>query len=170
MRTLELKLFARNVNADTAFERISRFESYPALVEEVRAVTVRQDAPNTPLHSDWEVYFRNGPLKWSEVDYFQHNARRIVFEQTSGDFEVFRGSWAVDEAPEGCEVRFETTFDFGIPSMAGVLEPIATRVLKEGIAIIVHRLLGRVEVVDDPQVAAAVALRLADRDAERLSA
>lgn len=159
MRSLELKIRAIGVDADTAFERISRFDSYPNLVEEVRAVTVHGEVRGK-IRSDWEVYFRNGPLKWSEVDYFQRSARRIVFQQISGDFDVFRGSWSVENVPGGgCEVRFETTFDFGIPSMAGVLEPIATRVLKEGISIIVCRLLGNATVIDDPQVAAAVAVR-----------
>src|SRR5205823_2860065 len=118
------------------------------------------------LMSDWEIFFRNGLLRWTEVDYFQSDQRRIVFEQTTGDFEVFRGSWQVSPVPGGCEVNFEANFDFGIPSLAGVLEPIATKVLKEGIALIVHQLLGKASVVGDPPVAAAVAARLAGRQAD----
>jgi ribosome-associated toxin RatA of RatAB toxin-antitoxin module len=94
------------------------------------------------------------------VDYLQPAARRIVFEQTSGDFELFRGSWHVRPAEHGCSIIFEATFDFGIPSLAGVLEPIASKVLKEAIATIVHRLLGEATVVGEPAVAAAVHARL----------
>lgn len=163
MRSMEIALTSTAADADLAYRRISEFERYPELVDEVRSVVVRADDSGEPLVSDWEIYFRNGPLRWSEVDYFQPTLRRIVFEQVSGDFEVFRGSWQVDARPDGCAVHFEATFDFGIPSLAGVLEPVATKVLKEGIATIVHRLLGTAEVVGDPATAAAVAVRLAAR-------
>jgi ribosome-associated toxin RatA of RatAB toxin-antitoxin module len=159
VRCLELKLRSDSADAVTAYQRITEFERYPDFVEEVRSVVVHGGEAGGPLRSDWEIFFRNGPLRWSEVDYFQPDLRRIVFEQTSGDFEVFRGSWRVEPTPDGCEVIFEASFDFGIPSLAGVLEPIATKVLKEGIAVIVHRLLGAATVVGDPAVDAAVAAR-----------
>lgn len=160
MRSLELTVRS-SVDADNAYQKISRFEQYPDLVDEVRSVRVLDGGVSADtLHSEWEVYFRNGPLRWAEVDYFQPGLRRITFEQTSGDFHIFRGSWQVRSLPEGCEVIFETTFDFGIVSLEGVLEPVATKVLKEGIGIVLHRLLGDAAVVDDPATAAAIALRL----------
>lgn len=162
MRSLELKLRSFAADADFAFQRITEFEKYPDFVDEVRSVVVHANG-DEPLVSEWEIFFRNGPLRWSEVDYFQPDLRRIVFEQISGDFEVFRGSWQVEPIAGGCEVTFEATFDFGIPSLAGVLEPIANKVLKEGIAMIVHQLLGTAAVVDDPAIAAAVAARLDSR-------
>jgi ribosome-associated toxin RatA of RatAB toxin-antitoxin module len=160
MRSLELKAESRGVEADVAYRRISEFERYPELVEDVRSVVVHSNAGGEPMVSDWEIVFRSGPLRWSEVDYFQPHLRRIVFEQISGDFEAFRGSWQVEPTAVGCEVTFEATFDFGIPSLAGVLEPIATKVLKEGIGMIVHQLLGGATVVGDPTIAAAVAARI----------
>ncbi|MEV6609085.1 MULTISPECIES: SRPBCC family protein [unclassified Kutzneria] len=163
MRSLELTLRADTVGAAEAYRRICEFERYPELVDEVNAVVVHGREDGGPLLSDWEIFFRNGLLRWTEVDYFQSEQRRIVFEQTTGDFEVFRGSWGVTAAPGGCQVRFEATFDFGIPSLAGVLEPIATKVLKEGIALIVHQLLGEATVVGDPAIAAAVSARLRRR-------
>lgn len=160
MRSLELKLRSFAADADSAYRRITDFEKYPEFVDEVRSVVVHGNSAEEPLHSEWDILFRNGPLRWSEVDYFQPDLRRIVFEQTTGDFEVFRGSWRVVPIPGGCEVCFEATFDFGIPSLAGVLEPIATKVLKEAIATIVYRLLGEAHVVGDPATAAAVRARL----------
>lgn len=163
MRSIELKLRSQSAGADAAYGRIAEFERYPDFVEEVRSVTVHNAGSGEPLRSDWEIIFRSGPLRWTEVDYFQPDQRHIVFEQMAGDFEVFRGSWQVDPVPGGCQVTFEATFDFGIPSLAGVLEPIAAKVLKEGIAVIVHKLLGEATVLDDAPVAAAVAARLSGR-------
>ncbi|RDI68143.1 type II toxin-antitoxin system RatA family toxin [Nocardia pseudobrasiliensis] len=163
MRSLRIELRSESVSADEAFDRISEFEKYPELVDEVRDVTVRtRDDGHTV--SDWEVYFRNGPLRWSEVDYFQHDRRRIIFEQLSGDFHIFRGSWAVDPVRAGSSVQFEATFDFGIPSLTGVLEPIATKVLKEGIALVVSRLINGSSIIGDPAVEAVVTRKLARTD------
>lgn len=159
MRSLELKLQSA-ADADFAYGRIAKFEKYPDFVDEVRSVVVHEQAGDEPLVSEWDIFFRNGPLRWAEVDYFQPEQRRIVFEQTSGDFDVFRGSWRVEPRDGGCEVTFEASFDFGIPSLAGVLEPIATKVLKEAIATIVYRLLGEAHVVGDPATAMAVMARL----------
>jgi ribosome-associated toxin RatA of RatAB toxin-antitoxin module len=161
MRTVEIRVNTTGCDADEAYDRIRRFERYPDLVDEVRSIVVHDNGAGGPLESDWEVYFRNGPLRWSEIDYFQPEQRRITFEQTAGDFQVFRGVWQVEPKAGGCDVLFTVTFDFGIPSLTGVLEPIATKVLKEGIALVLFQLLGDAEVVDDPTVAAAVAKKLA---------
>ena len=102
------------------------------------------------LTSDWEVYFRNGILRWTE-------ARRVRSAEACGsrssrlhgDFDVFRGSWQVAPAAGGCIVTFDAEFDFGIPSLAGILDPIAGRVLTETIGDVVAGLLGAVTVLGD---------------------
>ncbi|MGV9674164.1 type II toxin-antitoxin system RatA family toxin [Nocardia sp. NPDC003482] len=161
MRTVELRMRSERIDADEAYRRIIRMDRYPDLSEDVRSVVVHPGADGEPSTSDWEVYFRNGPLCWTEVDYFQPDRRRISFEQTEGDFDSFRGSWRIEPAGAGCELYFETTFDFGIASLAGIMEPLAEKVLKEGLAIAVHRLLGDATVLDDPTVLAAVTERVA---------
>jgi len=162
VRSLTLTIRSERVSADAAYDRIRHFERYPYLVDEVRSVVVHADDSSGPVASDWEVYFHNGPLRWSEVDYFQAQQRKIIFEQTTGDFDVFRGWWTVEPFDTGCEVIFNTTFDFGIPSLAGIFEPIVTKVLKEAIAIVLYRLLEDAVVVDDPLVHRAVAVKLGD--------
>lgn len=158
MRNVELALTSP-VDPDFAFQRITEFERYPEFVDEVRSVIVQTDDGQT-LTSEWDILFRNGPLRWAEIDYIQAATRSITFEQTSGDFDVFRGSWQVEPAADGCVVKFETAFDFGIPSLAGVLEPIASKVLKEAIGTIVTRLLGEASIIGEPATSAAVRARI----------
>jgi len=121
-------------------------------VEDISSIKVWRDNsvaafPDT-TYSDWEVVFRNGPLRWTEVDYHMPNERRIAFEQRTGDFQTFRGGWQVTATEFGSHVSFEVVFDFGIPSLAGVLEPIAERVLKESILKIMSRTLSDVIIVN----------------------
>ncbi|MQY26405.1 type II toxin-antitoxin system RatA family toxin [Nocardia aurantia] len=162
MRNVVLTIESTACDAAEAYLRIGKFERYPELVDDVRSITVSSDDDHPgALRSDWEVHFRNGPLRWSEVDTFEPDMLRITFEQTHGDFEFFHGVWEVEPLGAGCRVRFEVTFDFGIPSLEGVLEPIATKVLKEGIAYALLQVLGDAAVVGDPAVSAALAAKLA---------
>ncbi|WP_432092893.1 type II toxin-antitoxin system RatA family toxin [Streptomyces sp. bgisy100] len=141
MRAVQLEVGFEGVQPQDAYARIADFERYPSLVAAVRQVTVHPGTPPEPLHSDWEVDFRNGVLSWSEADTFDDDHQAITFEQTSGDFESFTGRWQVEADGDGCLVRFEATFDFGLPSLAGIVEPVAERVLRENILAILDGLL-----------------------------
>jgi ribosome-associated toxin RatA of RatAB toxin-antitoxin module len=159
MRSVQLRVHVPAGDPSAAYEKICDFACYSDLVDVVQSVTVRESADGQPVLSDWEVHFRNGLLRWSETDVFTPEQRRIVFEQTKGDFHVFRGEWHVDPSGVGCDVRFDAEFDFGIPSLAGILDPIAAKVLKETIALVIAGLLGDVVVIGDEGVAAAVAAK-----------
>ncbi len=126
---------------DDVFVTIADFAAYPRHTEAVREVAVRSDGDGA-LESDWEVNFRNGVLAWTERDDVDPTARKIVFEQLDGDFAVFTGSWAVAPDGDGTVVRFEATFDLGMPSLAPMVDPIAERALVDNIRAILEGLLG----------------------------
>lgn len=142
MRSVELDHSGTGLTPEEAYDRIRDFARYPELVDVVRSVTVRQSAPGAPVVSDWEVDFRNGVLTWTEQDVFDDTALRISFRQEEGDFESFEGSWQVESAPGGARVRFGAAFDFGLPSLAGIIDPVAERVLRETVEHILRALLG----------------------------
>ncbi len=104
-------------------------------------MAVRSDGDGV-LESDWVVNFRNGILAWTERDAVDRTARTIAFEQLDGDFAVFTGSWAVAPDGDGTVVRFEATFDLGMPSLAPMVDPIAERALVDNIRAILEGLLG----------------------------
>ncbi len=157
MRYVTLQALVPASDPGACFDRISDFARYPELTDVVRSVTVHPVTPEGLEHSDWEVYFRNGILRWSEADSKDEPGRRIAFEQTDGDFDILTGSWSISAAARGCAVTFETAFDFGIPSLAGILDPIAERVFKETIARVLAGLFGTVEVIGDPKISQAIA-------------
>jgi ribosome-associated toxin RatA of RatAB toxin-antitoxin module len=156
MRSVRLTVRVAEVDSGMVFDRIKDFARYPGLVDVVRSVTVRQISEHEE-NSDWEVYFRNGILRWTEADRIDPGARTIGFVQLNGDFDTFDGTWRITTVPAGCLVAFAAEFDFGIPSLAGILDPIAERVLKETIGRIVISLFGSASVVGDDALAAAVA-------------
>ncbi|MGW1865888.1 type II toxin-antitoxin system RatA family toxin [Streptomyces mauvecolor] len=135
MRDVRVAVELPDTSAITAFETVQRFDLYPQHSPVVRNVKVQGD------RSDWDVYFRNGILRWTESDEPDPDQLVIKFRQLDGDFDSFHGVWRiVPQSGGGCLVDFRATFDFGIPSLAGILEPVAERVIKDTIGTVLSRL------------------------------
>lgn len=132
MRTIQHTRTIPGTCPDRLFARLTRFEDYPEVADEVRSVVVDDMADGT-VASSWEVDFRGGVLHWSEVDTVDHDARRIAFEQLKGDMAAFAGNWHVRREGDGSVVVFDATFDLGIPSLADLLEPVAEAALVQNI-------------------------------------
>lgn len=153
-----VKLSARiAAESGACFDRISDFAKYPEFVNVIRAVAVHPAGIDGTERSDWEVYFRNGILRWSERDALDRADLRIEFRQVDGDFDYFAGQWTIAADRGGCVVTFDSDFDFGIPSLAGILDPVAERVFKETIARVLAGLFGEIEVIGDQAVTRALA-------------
>jgi ribosome-associated toxin RatA of RatAB toxin-antitoxin module len=141
MPDVVLDAFVPDARADAVFERLSDFAAYPRFTTAVRDVSLRPLAPDT-VEARWSVNFRNGVLHWTEQDTFDPAARTITFTQTDGDFETFSGSWRVEQSGRAAAVRFACTFDLGMPSLAAMIDPIASDTLVENLQLIVRGLLG----------------------------
>ena len=130
---------------DDAFDRIRRFERYPELTTAVQEVALEPAAADGSVLSRWTVHFRNGLLRWTERDSFVPATRTVVFEQVKGDFAVFTGSWRVLPG----EVVFTAEFDLGIPTLAPILDPVASSALRSNILLILAGLLGDAVPLDE---------------------
>jgi ribosome-associated toxin RatA of RatAB toxin-antitoxin module len=149
MRTVLIEAAVPDASADDVFARVCDFSSYPRHADVVREVEVTARVDGT-MESDWSVRFRNGILCWTERDVLRPDAGRIDFEQVDGDFESFAGGWTVRQAGDGVHVRFEASFDLGMPSLAPMIDPIAERSLVETIEAVLVGLLGERVVVVAP--------------------
>lgn len=147
MRTIGLVVHVETVDIRKAFDQISDFGRYPVIAPDVHAVEMRPPAePGGPRESDWEVNFRRGIMRWTEHEFVDADRLTIEFDQTDGDFEAFRGHWALTPSGHGCEVFFEVTYDFGIESLAGIMDPIAERVIKRVVCAVLVDLFGEITV------------------------
>lgn len=145
MRRVELDAVVAATAAETVFENVVRFERYPDLAPHVQSATVGRSLPEPTGNSSWELHFRSGLLRWNETERFDRAALRVEFEQDHGDFDSFRGVWAITQQGPDTAVRFEAEFDFGIPSLEGILDPIAERVIRETVAWALTGLFERVD-------------------------
>jgi ribosome-associated toxin RatA of RatAB toxin-antitoxin module len=153
MRHLEVLARLDGRVAAKVYPVLCDYQRYPACTEAVRSVRV---TPREDGHvvSDWEVVFRRGILRWTELDRFNSDTFRIEFEQISGDINHFSGEWAIHDDRQGCSVRFTADFDLGIPSLSDLLDPVAEQALRENVNSILVGLLGEpVEIVSEEAVA-----------------
>jgi ribosome-associated toxin RatA of RatAB toxin-antitoxin module len=143
MGSVKTDVTVTGVSDMTAFDLLSDFECYSKLTDVVRNVTVSQHDGESI--SSWEVNFRRGILKWTELDTFDRERREIRFVQTEGDPKSFSGLWRI--TPVGADtivVTFEADFDLGMPTIASIVDPIAERTLVENTRMIIEQLTGHV--------------------------
>ncbi|GAB1515632.1 type II toxin-antitoxin system RatA family toxin [Actinophytocola sp. KF-1] len=142
MRATSIKVRVRTGDVAAALTEIADFTRFPDLAPDVRAVTSGDGG------SDWVVNFRRGVLRWHETDTVSTADLRIDFAQTDGDFAEFHGSWRLRPVIGGAHVTFEVAWDFGIESMAGLMDPIAERVIKRVVCDVLRGLFGAVTVLE----------------------
>lgn len=119
--------------AHAAYGKLARPEDYPKYTPSV--LGVESQAEGT---SDWTVRFRTGVLKWTERDIQLQEDLTINFEQITGDFDAFSGSWRViPSGGGGSEVEFRAEFDLGMPSLAEMLNPVASDALAKNVEQII---------------------------------
>lgn len=147
MRTIELVVRIACDDPAAAFTLIADFARYPAIAEDVREVAVLPEDAAGRRHSEWTVNFRRGPMRWHEWESVDPDRLRIDFAQTEGDFEDFHGHWQLTPVPGGADVSFEVTYDFGIDSLAGIMDPIAERVIKRALRDVLAESFGDVTIL-----------------------
>ncbi|UVF77093.1 type II toxin-antitoxin system RatA family toxin [Gordonia mangrovi] len=128
-------------DADAAFARLCDFETLAGLVDDVERIEITPVGPGEQI-SSWGVIFRRGVMQWRERDVIDHDARTISFSLIDGDLAYLEGHWSVEKHEAGCVITFRSEFDFGIPSMAAMLNPLAERELRRNnraiIAAVAH--------------------------------
>ena len=125
-----------------------------AEADEVFDMVLRWELPDPESGSSWEwdssahsetrlilsgirprwLEFRSGTLRWNEEITGYRDDLEIRFVLTDGDFASFTGKWALHQEFEDVLLHFEADFDFGIDSMARILDPIAEEAVKETIS------------------------------------
>ena len=111
------------------YEALSDMESFPRFMENVNSVeVVRREGNSTD--SQWHVTLQGAPFRWVESDEFLADEGRITYKQISGDLKKFEGEWRIEAAPEGASVTLTTDFEFGMPMIASLFNPVAKLILR----------------------------------------
>lgn len=131
--------------AERVWRAICDVEAFPIFMPPVQAIRVlRRD--DTSLDAEWEVELKGSLLKWVQRDHHDEDRLRVDYHQISGDLERFEGYWLVEASPGGCVSRLLVDFEIGIPMLRMMLDPIATRALRENATTMLRSLQAREEV------------------------
>lgn len=115
--------------ADTVYRICRDPAAFPRFMPNVVSVTVREAGEGWAV-TEWVTRLQGRTFRWTERDEYDDAARRIAYRQLSGDLKQFEGEWRI--VPEGATTRvtFVCEFEFGIPVIAALLNPVAALALR----------------------------------------
>lgn len=129
MPTVEVQQTIR-ASIEEVYAVVSDMASYPKFMKTVKAITIRERGDGYTI-SDWEARLQGARFHWVEKDEFYPEQYRITYDQTEGDLRVFRGYWQLQPDVEGTRVILVTEFEFGVPMLSSLLNPVAKVAIKD---------------------------------------
>jgi len=115
---------------ETIYPILKDMESYPNFMPDLKSVKVIERTGNTTITA-WESNVDGRVIKWVEKDCFDDENMHITYQQISGDLKKFEGEWILTPTPEGTEIKLTVDFEFGIPMLAGLLNPLLKSKVRE---------------------------------------
>lgn len=114
---------------DAVWAVVSDQESYPQFMKTMESVKVLERGDGYTL-TEWVARLQGARFRWIEKDLYFPEQYRITYDQTEGDLKLFRGYWALSAVAQGTQVEFVTEFEFGIPMLSAMLNPVAKLALR----------------------------------------
>lgn len=115
---------------DDIYQLISDMPSYPRFMPDLLSVTLlSRELNKTTTH--WISNVDGRKIEWTEEDLFYPQQYRIEYQQIKGDLKKFTGYWQLVETTEGVEISLFVDFEFGIPMIAGLLNPLLKKKVRE---------------------------------------
>lgn len=109
---------------------LKRMDKYPEFMEDLVSVELLERKDNTTVTS-WVSNVDGRTIKWTELDTFNDENLHITYRQLDGDLKKMEGAWELTEIAGGTEVRLTVDFEFGIPMIAGLLNPILKKKVRD---------------------------------------
>ena len=109
---------------------VADMESYPKFMPNLDSVAVTERGENTSV-SKWVSNVDGRVIAWTERDVFMPERHRIEYRQISGDLKKFEGFWQLAETPDGVSIVLTVDFEFGIPMVAALLNPLLKKKVRE---------------------------------------
>ena len=115
---------------DDIYQLISDMPSYPRFMPDLLSVTLlSRELNKTTTH--WISNVDGRKIEWTEEDLFYPQQYRIEYQQIKGVLKMFTGYWQLAETTEGVEISLFVDFEFGIPMIAGLLNPLLKKKVRE---------------------------------------
>ncbi len=119
-----------NASREAIYPILKQMEKYPDFMTDLVSVQVVERDGNTTI-SKWVSNVDGRIIKWTERDVFDDTNCHIAYKQIEGDLKKFEGEWILTPLGDGAtEIKLTVDFEFGIPMIAGLLNPILKKKVK----------------------------------------
>ena len=112
------------------YDIIQNMAAYPDFMKDLVSVEILERGDNYTV-SHWVSNVDGRKIVWTERDTFYPDELKITYQQTEGDLKKMEGQWLIEAVDGGCEVTLAVDFEFGIPMIAGLLNPILKKKVRE---------------------------------------
>ena len=119
-----------NGDGNKIYGIIKDMASYPNFMKDLVSVEILERGEGYTI-SHWVTNSDGRRIVWTERDTFYPEELKITYAQTEGDLKKMEGAWTIVEQADGCEVTLAVDFEFGIPMIAGLLNPILKKKVRE---------------------------------------
>jgi len=102
---------------------LKEMDKYPEFMPDLVSVDVLERRDNTTI-TKWVSNVDGRIIRWTEQDIFDDVSMHISYQQLEGDLQKFAGEWVLTPMDGGTEIKLTVDFEFGIPMIAGLLNPI----------------------------------------------
>ncbi|MPM30713.1 hypothetical protein SDC9_77263 [bioreactor metagenome] len=123
---------------------LKEMDKYPDFMDDLKSVEIIDRKGNTTL-TRWVSNVDGRIIKWTELDTFDDENLHITYKQTEGDLKKFEGEWILTPIEDGTEIKLTVDFEFGIPMIAGLLNPILKKKVRENSMSMLQAIKNRLE-------------------------
>jgi len=114
--------------------RLSRdIEAFPQFMPDVQEVEILERRDDGYQKSRWVGIVKEfkRTISWTEEDHWDDVNHSCAFEQTEGDFSVYRGAWRFNEAGGTTHVELELEYEYDVPLIGNLIKALLKRKMQE---------------------------------------
>lgn len=119
-----------NSSREEIYPIIKDMEKYPQFMPDLVSVAVIERTDNTTT-TKWVSNVDGRIIRWTELDTFDDANMHIAYRQIEGDLKKFEGEWILTPIDGGTEITLTVDFEFGIPMIAGLLNPLLKKKVRD---------------------------------------
>ncbi len=131
---------------DKIYPILKDMEKYPGFMADLVSVEVIERTEKTTV-SKWVSNVDGRVIKWTELDTFDDENMHISYQQIDGDLKKMEGEWVLTPTAEGTDVKLSVDFEFGIPMISGLLNPILKKKVRDNSMNMLKAVKEKVELI-----------------------
>lgn len=129
---------------DKIYPILKDMEKYPGFMADLVSVEVLERTATTTI-TKWVSNVDGRIIKWTELDTFDDENMHISYQQVDGDLKKMAGEWILTPTDEGTDIKLTVDFEFGIPMISGLLNPILKRKVRDNSVNMLNAVKEKVE-------------------------